>query len=259
MKKYAVLLYGIISYLISLGVFVYLMGFIGNIIVENSIDSNPTKPMWYAIFVNVSLLIVFALQHSVMARPSFKRFWTKVIPIEAERSTYVLFSSLAMVILFSFWEPIGGLVWDFTDPMTQDVLTFCYFFGWGMLFFATCLINHFDLFGLRQVWSFFRGKTYQQPPFKTPLMCAFVRHLTHLAWLMIFWFTPTMTYAHLLLALFITIYVLIAMRLKERNILLSVKRKKRQNSENKSVLANKVFSINLRKETVKSPYQNKVK
>lgn len=271
MKKYTILFYGILSYVIFLGVFVYAIGFIGNIFVETSIDSNPTKPMWLAIIIDVGLLVVFALQHSIMARPAFKRVWTKVIPEAAERSTYVLFSSLAMILMFWFWEPIGGLVWYVSDPVTSNIVMICYFIGWATLFVATCLIDHFDLFGLRQVWLQFKGRTYVQPSFRTPYLYAFVRHPIYLGWLMIIWFTPIMTSAHLLFAVITTVYILFATKLEERDLIDAIGQDYRNYREEvsmilpflnslktrkKTVVRNKVYTIEQQSETVKSPYRN---
>lgn len=219
MKKTTIFLYGIISYVIFLGVFVYAIGFVGNIFVEQSIDANPQAPMWLAAIIDIGLLGIFAIQHSVMARPAFKRLWTTIIPEPAERATYVLFSSLAMILMFWFWEPIGGLIWDISDPAYRMIIMAGYFAGWAMLFLSTCLINHFDLFGLRQVWLNLRGKSYEQPPFRTPALYAFVRHPIYLSWLMIFWFTPTMTVAHLLFAVMTTAYIFIAIQFEERDLI----------------------------------------
>lgn len=219
MLRLLTFIYGVFCYLIFLGVFVYSIGFLGNIFVSNSIDANPRGPVRAAVAVNLGLLTIFALQHSVMARPAFKRWWTRFVPEPAERATYVLFSSIAMILLFMFWRPIGGTVWDVTDPAWRSIILAFYFVGWGVLFIATCLIDHFDLFGLRQVWLHLRGKPYTPLKFKTPGFYAHVRHPIYVGWLMIFWFTPTMSMAHLLFAVVTTAYILIAIKWEESDLI----------------------------------------
>jgi protein-S-isoprenylcysteine O-methyltransferase Ste14 len=194
------------------------LGFVGGFGVPLSIDSAPDGSVVVAVIIDLLLLAVFALQHSVMARPAFKRWWTQIIPEPAERSTYVLASSLALWLLFWLWRPIGGLVWHVEHPLGQAILYGLFAAGWVTVFVATCLINHFDLFGLRQVWLYLRGEPYRPLGFVTPGPYRYVRHPLYVGWLLAFWATPTMTAAHLLFALMTTVYILIAIRFEERDL-----------------------------------------
>jgi len=218
MKRIAAFAYGIICYAIFFGTFLYAIGFVGNLFVPKSIDSTPAGPLGQALLINALLLGIFAVQHSVMARPAFKRWWTRFVPKPVERSTYVLFSSLALIALFVFWQPIGGVIWDVQDPVGQAVLYGLFAFGWGLVLVATFLINHFDLFGLRQVWLHLRGKEYRPLNFGTPGLYKIVRHPLYVGWFFAFWATPTMTAAHLFFALLTTAYILIAIRFEERDL-----------------------------------------
>ncbi len=217
-SRLAVLLYGVVSYIIFFGTFLYALGFVGNLVVPRAIDGEPVLAFWPALLMNVLLLGVFAVQHSMMARPSFKRWWTRLVPKPAERSTYVLFSSVALIALFWFWQPMGGVIWNIEHPAGQAVMYAGFAFGWALVLLSTFLINHFDLFGLRQVWLYFRGKPYTFLRFKTPGPYKLVRHPLYLGWLCAFWFTPTMTAAHLVFALLTTAYILVAIQLEERNL-----------------------------------------
>ena len=208
MSRTAISLYGITSYLVFLGVLVYGVGFIGGFVTPTSLDAAPSKPLGYALAVNVGLLAIFALQHSGMARPAFKRWWTRIVPEAAERSTYVLLSSLAMIVLYVFWQPIGGIVWSANNEKTRDGLIGLYLFGWLLLLYSTFLIDHFDLFGLKQVWRQFRGKAYIPPQFHTPSLYKLVRHPLYIGWLIIFWSCSVMTVAHLAFAVITTAYIL---------------------------------------------------
>lgn len=218
MKRIATFTYGVICYAIFFGTFLYAIGFVGDLFVPKSIDSAPQGPLGQALLINALLLGLFAVQHSVMARPAFKRWWTRFVPKPVERSTYVLFSSLALIALFAYWQPIGGVIWDVQDPVGQVVLYGLFAFGWGLVLLATFLINHFDLFGLRQVWLYLRGKEYRPLNFGTPALYKIVRHPLYVGWFFAFWATPTMTVAHLFFALLTTAYILIAIRFEERDL-----------------------------------------
>lgn len=218
MKRSLVFLYGIACYAVFFAVFLYAIGFIGNFGVPKTMDSPRDVGFGTALAINMGLLGLFAVQHSVMARPAFKRWWTRLVPQAAERSTYVLFSSLALVALFWFWQPMGGVVWSLDARAAVVAMYVVYAAGWALLLYSTFLINHFDLFGLRQVWLELRGKPYRQLDFKTPWLYQQVRHPLYVGWLMIFWATPTMTVAHLVFALMTTGYILVAIQLEERDL-----------------------------------------
>jgi protein-S-isoprenylcysteine O-methyltransferase Ste14 len=219
MKKILFLIYGIIAYIIFFGTYCYAVGFVTNLVVPGGLDSKPTSSLGYAILVNVSMLVLFALQHSVMARPLFKKWWTTIVPEPLERSTYVLLSSVCMILLFVYWQPIGGVVWSIESDMAYLILTGISLLGFGIVLVSTFLINHFDLFGLRQVWLYFIGKPYTQLPFKTPFFYKYVRHPLYLGWMIAFWAAPTMTFAHFLFAVICTGYMLTAIRFEERDLI----------------------------------------
>ncbi|MEZ6117645.1 MAG: isoprenylcysteine carboxylmethyltransferase family protein [Pirellulaceae bacterium] len=218
MRRILYFTYAVIAYLIFLaGVFPYAVGFLGNFGVPTTLDGEPIRPTAVAIAINLALLSVFAVQHSVMARPWFKRWWTKFVPQPIERSTYVLASNLAMVLIFAFWEPIGGVIWQ-VPGTGRLVLYTLYGLGWMTVLYATFLISHSDLFGLRQVWFELNGKPYVQLPFREPTLYKHVRHPLYVGWIMVFWFTPTMTASHLFFAVVTTAYILIAIQFEERDL-----------------------------------------
>lgn len=218
MSRIATLLYGLMAYALFLAVFVYAIGFIGGFVTPTSLDGPPRGSLGVALAVDLGLLGAFAVQHSGMARPAFKRWWTRMAPEASERSTYVLFSSLAMVLMFLTWQPIGGVVWETHGAVRGGVIAI-YLLGWAVLFYATCLIDHFDLFGVKQVWRRFTNRAYEAPKFHTPGMYRLVRHPLYVGWLMIFWAAPVMTVAHMIFALMTTAYILVAIQLEERDLL----------------------------------------
>ena len=218
MKKIFSLLYGLVCYLAFFGTILYAIGFVGNLVVNKSIDGTPTLPLWEAILINAGLLLLFALQHSIMARPGFKRWWTTIIPHHLERSTYVLLASGCLILMMWQWQPIGGVIWSTDNETVKNVLFVVYLIGWSMVFLSTFLINHFDLFGLRQVWLYVTGKPYTQLPFRTPFFYRHVRHPLYLGFIIAFWATPVMTVAHLLFAVLTTMYIFTAIQLEERDL-----------------------------------------
>jgi methanethiol S-methyltransferase len=218
MKRVGIFVYGVVAYACFFATFLYAIGFVGNLVVPRSIDSAPEGPLGVAIAIDLLLLGLFAVQHSVMARPAFKRVVTRFIPQAAERSTYTLASSLALILLFSQWRPIGGVVWDVETPFVRALLHAVFVTGWLTVLAATFLINHFDLFGLRQVWLELRGEPYRPLAFGTPGLYRHIRHPLYVGWFLAFWATPTMTAAHLLFAVMTTAYILIAIQLEERDL-----------------------------------------
>ena len=219
MARVAAFVYGVVCYAIFFVTFLYAIGFVGNFIVPKSIDSAPIIPLGAAFLVNVGLLGLFGLQHSSMARPGFKQWWTKFVPKPVERSTYVLFSSLCLIALFYFWQPLGVTIWQVENPIFRNLLYAGFGFGWLLVLASTFLINHFDLFGLRQVYLYLRGKEYTYLNFVTPGPYKYVRHPLYVGWLFAFWSTPSMTVAHLAFAVITTAYILIAIQLEERDLI----------------------------------------
>ncbi|HEX6223469.1 MAG TPA: isoprenylcysteine carboxylmethyltransferase family protein [Chryseolinea sp.] len=218
MKKTLFLVYGLMAYAIFVSTFCYAVGFVSSLIVPKHIDSVPRSPLTYALLVNTGVLTLFALQHSIMARPAFKRWWTKFVPEPVERSTYVLLASVCLLFLFEYWQPIGIVVWKVDSQPYRLLLKILSLSGFGIVLVTTFLINHFDLFGLRQVWFYFLGRPYVSPPFKTPLFYQHVRHPLYLGFIIAFWATPTMTAAHLFFAIATTAYMLAAIQFEERDL-----------------------------------------
>jgi methanethiol S-methyltransferase len=217
MKRIFTFLYGTASYAVCLATFLYAAGFIGNFGVPKSMDSPAGGPWQTALLIDLGLLLIFALQHSVMARPAFKRVLTQIVPASAERSTYVLASCLALFFLFWQWRPLGGNVWDADGELGKVLLYGGFAFGWLIVLLATFVINHFDLFGLRQVWRHLLGKPQAGLKFTTPLLYRIVRHPLYVGWFLVFWSTPAMTVTHLLFAFATTVYILVAIQFEERD------------------------------------------
>ncbi len=218
MSRIGIFAYGILSYLVFLTVFLYGIGFIGGFLTPTSLDGVPTSSLGHALTVDLSLLAAFAVQHSGIARPGFKNWWKRFVPEAAERSTYVLLSSLALAALYIFWQPIGGAVCSVPSGTAQNIVIGLYLLGWLLLVYTTFLIDHFDLFGLKQVWRRLFNKTYRAPVFRTPSLYKLVRHPLYIGWLTIFWAALTMTVAHVIFALATTAYILIAIRFEERDL-----------------------------------------
>jgi methanethiol S-methyltransferase len=218
-RRIAIFVFGVLSYAIFFGVFLYSAGFMNNWLVPKSLDSGPAPSAAVALAVNLGLLAVFALQHSVMARPAFKQWWTRLIPHQAERSVYVLASSLAMIALFAYWQPLPRVVLELEQPALRAIAYGVSALGAAVVLYSTFLIDHFDLFGLRQSWLALRGKVYTHRPFRTPSLYKYVRHPLYVGWLLFFWATPVMTVGHLLIALGITGYILVAIVFEERDLL----------------------------------------
>ena len=210
--------YGAMCYLVFLVAFLYAIGFVGNIVVPRSIDNGIAGSTAEALIVDVLLLGLFAVQHSVMARPVFKRWWTRLVPKTIERSTYVLLSSLMLLVLFWQWRTIPAVIWDVAWPAGRIVLWAVFWVGWALVLAATFMINHFDLFGLRQVYLAWRGEPYADLQFRTSLLYRLVRHPIMLGFIVAFWATPTMTVGHLLFALATTGYILIALQFEEHDL-----------------------------------------
>jgi methanethiol S-methyltransferase len=219
MSRFMAMIYGIVVYLLFLATFVYAICFVGNIIVPKTIDSGPVGPLTEALVINIALLGIFAVQHSVMARRGFKKWWTRIVPEVIERSTYVLCATAALALLCWQWRPIPDpIIWTVQDPGAVAVLHAIFWFGWALLLLSTFLLNHFELFGLRQVLARLMGWKLPEPQFRTPFLYKRIRHPLYLGFLLGFWATPTMTMGHLLFALATTGYIFIGIFFEERDL-----------------------------------------
>lgn len=217
MSRFMTLVYGVVVYVLFLGVFLYAIGFVGCIGVSRCINDGPTDPLGTALLIDAALLLVFAVQHSVMARPWFKQGWTKLVSPAAERSTYVLFSSAALALLFWQWRPLAGTVWAVEAPAGRMALWALFALGWLIVLGGTFMINHFDLFGLRQVWLHFRGQPYTPVPFRTVMLYRYTRNPLMLGFVIAFWAAPTMSVARLVFAVATTGYILVGIMLEEQD------------------------------------------
>ena len=214
----ASVLYGVVVYLFFFVTFLYAIGFTGNLLVPKTIDSGPEGALVPALVIDTLLLGLFAIQHSVMARPAFKRWWTRFVPHSVERTTYVLLASLVLVLLFWQWRPILAPVWSVTHPAGVLALQAVFWLGYGLVLLSTFLLNHFELFGLRQVWARLGGRELPAPQFRTPFLYKRTRHPLYLGFLLAFWAAPVMTAGHLLFAVATTGYILIGIWLEERDL-----------------------------------------
>lgn len=221
MRRFLSLAFSLACHGLFLGVYAWMAVFVGNLGFGYvpTLDQQPTTHLVPALAIDLALVLVFGLQHSVMARPGFKRMWTRLVPSHLERSVYVLASCIAMAGLLLFWQPVGGVVWDVQAPIGRTLLYALFAIGWFMVPAVTFLLNHFDLMGTRQAWLYFRGKPYTSLAFRTPGPYRVVRHPLYVGWFIAFWATPTMTVTHLIFASLLSLYILAAIPLEERDLL----------------------------------------
>jgi protein-S-isoprenylcysteine O-methyltransferase Ste14 len=219
MTRVAFFVYGVFCHLLFLAVYVWLAAFFGGLpVLPRTVDSPSGSPLGWALAINAGLILAFALQHSVMARPGFKKVWTRLVPEPIERSTYVLLSCLVLIGLFAFWQPINFVVWDLPAGAARWLVWGLFAAGWVMVPAVTFMIHHFDLFGTRQVWLHLNGRPYAPLPFRTPMLYKHMRHPLYVGWAIAFFSAPTMTAGHLLLAVLLTGYMLVAVIFEERDL-----------------------------------------
>ena len=219
MSRAATLLFAIFAYAVFFATFLYLICFVGNLPFAGvTVDRGPEAPVAAAVMINVVLIALFGIQHSVMARQGFKRAWTRIVPVPAERSVYVLLASIVLMILFAFWRPIEGTVWDARGTALELPLWLAFGLGWGIVLLSTFLLNHFELFGLQQAWLHVRGRQAEPHKLRQPLFYKWVAHPLYSGFFLAFWATPHMTYGHLLLAAGMSVYMLIAIGYEERDL-----------------------------------------
>lgn len=219
MQRSLNMLFALVAYAIFFATFLYLIAFVGDLeLAPRTVDVGPDSPLAAAIAVDVALIALFGLQHSVMARQGFKRWWTRLVPWAVERSVYVLMASLALIILMTLWRPIDTIVWNVGDPLVSDLIWVVFWLGWGMVLLSTFLLNHFELFGLQQAWFHVRGRPWEKPVFRQPLFYRWIRHPLYLGFFMAFWAAPEMTAGHLLLAGGMSVFMLIAIQYEEKDL-----------------------------------------
>ena len=220
MSRAATLLFAIVAYAIFFATFLYLIVFVGDFsFARITVDEGPLGPVAAAAAIDIALIALFGIQHSVMARQGFKKWWTRVIPKPAERSVYVLMASAVLIVLMTLWRPIPSAIWDIANPLAANAIWGLFWIGWGMVLLSTFLINHFELFGLQQAWLNMQGREAEPPKFHQPLLYKWVRHPLYLGFFLAFWATPVMSYGHLLLAVGMSIYMLIAIQYEERDLI----------------------------------------
>ena len=219
MSRALSMLFAIIAYAIFFATFLYLIIFVGDFsFAGRTVDVGREAPVLMAAIVDIALIALFGLQHSVMARPAFKAKWTKIVPPQSERSVYVLAASTALMIMFLFWRPIDTIIWNVSNPILGQLIWLLFWAGWATVLVSTFLINHFELFGLQQAWLHVRGREAAKPEFRTPMFYKYVRHPLYLGFFLAFWAAPEMTAGHLLLAVGVSVYMLIAIRYEERDL-----------------------------------------